>query len=159
MKVQLHWICYWDLSISLSFKFFGVHFCLNWWSFNLVMHLDFWGWGGGDCACVWSFCNFVLLLVFSWYQIRTLGMLRSRFESLPKAFNQCLIPSDTSKKRGFRAAFSSKPSKVWILVLQPLLDSTSNVHLNCFVHNFLLFHHLVHSNCLRHLRALKKKKK
>nr|CAB3451615.1 unnamed protein product [Digitaria exilis] len=44
-------------------------------------------------------------------EIRTLGMLRSRFESLPKAFNQCLIPSDTSKKRGFRAAFSSKPSK------------------------------------------------
>ncbi|KAK8463631.1 hypothetical protein SEVIR_1G386100v4 [Setaria viridis] len=44
-------------------------------------------------------------------EIRTLGMLRSRFESLPKAFNQCLIPSDTSKRRGFRAAFSSKPSK------------------------------------------------
>jgi callose synthase len=44
-------------------------------------------------------------------EIRTLGMLRSRFQSLPKAFNQCLIPSDTSKKRGFRAAFSSKPSK------------------------------------------------
>ncbi|CAN6245484.1 unnamed protein product [Urochloa humidicola] len=44
-------------------------------------------------------------------EIRTLGMLRSRFESLPKAFNQCLIPSDTSKKRGFRAAFSSKPAK------------------------------------------------
>lgn len=43
-------------------------------------------------------------------EIRTLGMLRSRFESLPKAFNQCLIPSDTSKRRGFRAAFS-KPSK------------------------------------------------
>jgi hypothetical protein len=58
-------------------------------------------------------------------------MLRSRFESLPKAFNQCLIPSDTSKKRGLRAAFSSnKPSKVWILVLQPLFDSRSNVHLN-----------------------------
>ncbi|CAD6241520.1 unnamed protein product [Miscanthus lutarioriparius] len=43
-------------------------------------------------------------------EIRTLGMLRSRFESLPKAFNQCLIPSDTSKRRGLRAAFS-KPSK------------------------------------------------
>ncbi|KAL5206999.1 hypothetical protein ABZP36_031434 [Zizania latifolia] len=44
-------------------------------------------------------------------EIRTLGMLRSRFESLPKAFNQRLIPSDSNKRRGFRAAFSSKPSK------------------------------------------------
>ncbi|KAK3155754.1 hypothetical protein QOZ80_2BG0207100 [Eleusine coracana subsp. coracana] len=44
-------------------------------------------------------------------EIRTLGMLRSRFESLPKAFNEFLIPSDTNKRRGIRAAFSSKPSK------------------------------------------------
>ncbi|KAL6591573.1 hypothetical protein ACP70R_050076 [Stipagrostis hirtigluma subsp. patula] len=44
-------------------------------------------------------------------EIRTLGMLRSRFASLPKAFNQCLIPSDANKRRGFRAAFSTKPSK------------------------------------------------
>ncbi|GJN22579.1 hypothetical protein PR202_gb10159 [Eleusine coracana subsp. coracana] len=51
-----------------------------------------------------------LLLVLS-NQIRTLGMLRSRFESLPKAFNEFLIPSDTNKRRGIRAAFSSKPSK------------------------------------------------
>jgi hypothetical protein len=74
--------------------------------------------------------NFALLLV-SWGQIRTLGMLRSLFESLPKAFNQCLIPSDKSKKRWFQAPFSStKPSKVWLLVLQPLIDNRSNVHLN-----------------------------
>jgi callose synthase len=44
-------------------------------------------------------------------EIRTLGMLRSRFESLPKAFNQRLIPSDSNKRRGIRAAFSSKPTK------------------------------------------------
>uniref|UniRef100_A0A0E0K7D1 1,3-beta-glucan synthase n=1 Tax=Oryza punctata TaxID=4537 RepID=A0A0E0K7D1_ORYPU len=44
-------------------------------------------------------------------EIRTLGMLRSRFESLPKAFNQRLIPSDSNKRRGLRAAFSSKPTK------------------------------------------------
>ncbi|VAI63956.1 unnamed protein product [Triticum turgidum subsp. durum] len=43
-------------------------------------------------------------------EIRTLGMLRSRFESLPKAFNDHLIPND-SKRRGFRSAFSSKPYK------------------------------------------------
>ncbi|OEL35618.1 Callose synthase 2 [Dichanthelium oligosanthes] len=42
-------------------------------------------------------------------EIRTLGMLRSRFESLPVAFNERLIPSDANKNRGFRAAFSRKP--------------------------------------------------
>jgi hypothetical protein len=42
-------------------------------------------------------------------QIRTLGMLRSRFESLPVAFNERLIPSDTNKGKGLRAVFSRKP--------------------------------------------------
>uniref|UniRef100_J3MHU9 1,3-beta-glucan synthase n=1 Tax=Oryza brachyantha TaxID=4533 RepID=J3MHU9_ORYBR len=44
-------------------------------------------------------------------EIRTLGMLRSRFESLPEAFNEHLIPSDSHKSKGLRAAFSGKPSK------------------------------------------------
>ncbi|KAI3705428.1 hypothetical protein L1987_75665 [Smallanthus sonchifolius] len=42
-------------------------------------------------------------------EIRTLGMLRSRFESLPGAFNGCLIPpekSDTVKKKGLKATLS-----------------------------------------------------
>ncbi|KAK1670165.1 hypothetical protein QYE76_058324 [Lolium multiflorum] len=43
-------------------------------------------------------------------EIRTLGMLRSRFESLPEAFNEHLIPNE-SKRRGFRSTFSSKPSQ------------------------------------------------
>ncbi|KAL5555549.1 hypothetical protein UlMin_037785, partial [Ulmus minor] len=34
-------------------------------------------------------------------EIRTLGMLRSRFQSLPGAFNTYLVPSDKSRKRGF----------------------------------------------------------
>ncbi|XP_043697795.1 callose synthase 5 [Telopea speciosissima] len=34
-------------------------------------------------------------------EIRTLGMLRSRFQSLPGAFNSCLVPSDKSQRRGF----------------------------------------------------------
>ncbi|XVE83338.1 hypothetical protein DITRI_Ditri16bG0080900 [Diplodiscus trichospermus] len=34
-------------------------------------------------------------------EIRTLGMLRSRFQSLPGAFNAYLVPSDKSQKRGF----------------------------------------------------------
>ncbi|GAV58897.1 Glucan_synthase domain-containing protein/DUF605 domain-containing protein/FKS1_dom1 domain-containing protein [Cephalotus follicularis] len=34
-------------------------------------------------------------------EIRTLGMLRSRFQSLPGAFNTCLVPSDKTQKRGF----------------------------------------------------------
>ncbi|AQK80817.1 Putative glycosyl transferase family protein [Zea mays] len=44
-------------------------------------------------------------------EIRTLGMLRSRFESLPEAFNERLIPSDANKSKGLRAAFSSRPKK------------------------------------------------
>ncbi|KAE8693187.1 Callose synthase 3 [Hibiscus syriacus] len=34
-------------------------------------------------------------------EIRTLGMLRSRFQSLPGAFNTYLVPTDKSIKRGF----------------------------------------------------------
>ncbi|ESR59155.1 callose synthase 3 [Citrus sinensis] len=41
-------------------------------------------------------------------EIRTLGMLRSRFQSLPGAFNGCLIPEERSepKKKGLRATLS-----------------------------------------------------
>ncbi|KAL6341057.1 hypothetical protein AAG906_032172 [Vitis piasezkii] len=41
-------------------------------------------------------------------EIRTLGMLRSRFQSLPGAFNACLIPEEKSepKKKGLKATFS-----------------------------------------------------
>ncbi|KAG4959278.1 hypothetical protein JHK82_035988 [Glycine max] len=38
--------------------------------------------------------------------IRTLSMLRSRFQSLPGAFNTCLVPSD--KKQKGRFSFSKK---------------------------------------------------
>ncbi|KAL5719463.1 Callose synthase 3 [Ranunculus cassubicifolius] len=43
-------------------------------------------------------------------EIRTLGMLRSRFESLPGAFNARLIPLEktTKRKKGFAATFSRK---------------------------------------------------
>ncbi|WOK98407.1 callose synthase 3-like [Canna indica] len=44
-------------------------------------------------------------------EIRTLGMLRSRFLSLPHAFSDRLIPpekSEASKRRGLRASLSSK---------------------------------------------------
>ncbi|XP_021713855.1 callose synthase 5-like isoform X2 [Chenopodium quinoa] len=34
-------------------------------------------------------------------EIRTLGMLRTRFQALPGAFNHCLVPSEKSRKRGF----------------------------------------------------------
>ncbi|KAG5566203.1 hypothetical protein RHGRI_001966 [Rhododendron griersonianum] len=52
--------------------------------------------------------------------IRTLGMLRSRFQSLPGAFNACLIPeekSEPAKKKGLKASlsfsrnFAENPSK------------------------------------------------
>ncbi|KAK6164246.1 hypothetical protein DH2020_001110 [Rehmannia glutinosa] len=44
-------------------------------------------------------------------EIRTLGMLRSRFQSLPGAFNACLIPeekTEPAKKKGLKATFSRK---------------------------------------------------
>ncbi|KAI8573091.1 hypothetical protein RHMOL_Rhmol01G0251800 [Rhododendron molle] len=53
-------------------------------------------------------------------EIRTLGMLRSRFQSLPGAFNACLIPeekSEPAKKKGLKASlsfsrsFAENPSK------------------------------------------------
>ncbi|KAL3617345.1 Callose synthase 5 [Castilleja foliolosa] len=34
-------------------------------------------------------------------EIRTLGMLRSRFQSIPGAFNDFLVPSDKTRKRGY----------------------------------------------------------
>ncbi|XP_011086981.1 callose synthase 1 [Sesamum indicum] len=42
-------------------------------------------------------------------EIRTLGMLRSRFLSLPGAFNACLIPAEKDEKpKGLKATFSRK---------------------------------------------------
>lgn len=52
-------------------------------------------------------------------QIRTLGMLRSRFQSLPGAFNACLVPnekSESAKKRGIKATFFRKFDQVWLLI-------------------------------------------
>ncbi|XP_057966118.1 callose synthase 5 [Malania oleifera] len=43
-------------------------------------------------------------------EIRTLGMLRSRFQSLPGAFNTHLVPSDKTQKRGF--SFSKRFTEV-----------------------------------------------
>ncbi|KAH9624031.1 hypothetical protein KSS87_008624, partial [Heliosperma pusillum] len=49
-------------------------------------------------------------------EIRTLMMVRSRFQSLPGAFNDCLVPSDKPKKgfslsKGFAEASASKRSE------------------------------------------------
>ncbi|XP_048140588.1 callose synthase 3 [Rhodamnia argentea] len=47
-------------------------------------------------------------------EIRTLGMLRSRFEDLPKVFNACLIPQEKAalKKKGFKATLSKSFDKI-----------------------------------------------
>ncbi|XP_019187117.1 PREDICTED: callose synthase 2-like [Ipomoea nil] len=47
-------------------------------------------------------------------EIRTLGMLRSRFQSLPGAFNACLIPLEKKEKakKGLTAALSRKFDEV-----------------------------------------------
>lgn len=47
----------------------------------------------------------IMVVSYSDLQIRTLGMLRSRFHTLPYAFNACLCPpllrSDQKKRKGF----------------------------------------------------------
>lgn len=55
-----------------------------------------------------------LLFASNWFQIRTLGMLRSRFLSLPGAFNACLIPEENGerKKKGLKATLSRKFAEV-----------------------------------------------
>ncbi|XAR54308.1 1,3-beta-glucan synthase [Bertholletia excelsa] len=47
-------------------------------------------------------------------EIRTLGMLRSRFQSLPGAFNACLIPLEKNKepKKGLKATLSRKYDEI-----------------------------------------------
>uniref|UniRef100_A0AAU6MV01 1,3-beta-glucan synthase n=1 Tax=Paeonia lactiflora TaxID=35924 RepID=A0AAU6MV01_PAELC len=48
-------------------------------------------------------------------EIRTLQMLRSRFQSLPGAFNDCLIPvekNENAKKKGLKATFSRKYDEI-----------------------------------------------
>ncbi|KAL9175691.1 hypothetical protein ABFS82_02G128300 [Erythranthe guttata] len=46
-------------------------------------------------------------------EIRTLGMLRSRFQSLPGAFNACLIPAEkVEKPKGLKATFSRKFAEI-----------------------------------------------
>ncbi|KAL8495893.1 hypothetical protein ACS0TY_019858 [Phlomoides rotata] len=46
-------------------------------------------------------------------EIRTLGMLRSRFQSLPGAFNACLIPAEKNEKpKGLKATFSRRYTEV-----------------------------------------------
>lgn len=46
-------------------------------------------------------------------EIRTLVMLRSRFQSLPGAFNDCLIPEENNEKpKGIKARFSRKFAEI-----------------------------------------------
>lgn len=61
--------------------------------------------------CNFTFCNHFIVY---WFQIRTLGMLRSRFESLPGAFNACLIPEEKSepRKKGLKATLSRRFDQV-----------------------------------------------
>lgn len=61
------------------------------------------------------FWTFVFTLnYFNSFQIRTLGMLRSRFRSLPGAFNACLIPEERiePKKKGLKATLSRNFAQV-----------------------------------------------
>lgn len=56
------------------------------------------------------------LFSFSFFiQIRTLELLRSRFDSIPGAFNACLVPTDQTEKKkskGLKATFSRRFDQV-----------------------------------------------
>lgn len=56
------------------------------------------------------------------FQIRTLGMLRSRFQSIPGAFNACLIPSENieRKKKGLKATLSRNFEEVLYFIFYNL---------------------------------------
>ncbi|KAF7130413.1 hypothetical protein RHSIM_Rhsim10G0135300 [Rhododendron simsii] len=64
--------------------------------------------------------------------IRTLGMLRSRFQSLPGAFNTYLVPSDKTKKMGF--SFSKRFEEVssWVTKLNLVSDLAISFN-NCLL--------------------------
>ncbi|KAG5529066.1 hypothetical protein RHGRI_029661 [Rhododendron griersonianum] len=71
-------------------------------------------------------------LLMWWSQIRTLGMLRSRFQSLPGAFNTYLVPSDKTKKMGF--SFSKRFEEVssWVTKLN-LVSNLAISFNNCLL--------------------------
>lgn len=51
--------------------------------------------------------EFLDSFVNSFIQIRTLGMLRSRFQSLPGAFNETLVPKDEKEGKKKRKGLSA----------------------------------------------------
>lgn len=66
-----------------------------------------------------SFPFLISFYLISCIQIRTLGMLRSRFQSLPGAFNACLVPKEQPehKKKGLKATFSRRfPNVSYLLI-------------------------------------------
>lgn len=92
----------------VGFIFFILVLCINKY---LSWNSSFWEL---SYPCLLSLIFLGLLFCHCFSQIRTLGMLRSRFQSLPGAFNACLIPLEKTenKKRGLKATFSRKFSEV-----------------------------------------------
>lgn len=91
-----------------------------------------------SCSHFFSFSVRLCLKRSVFYlQIRTLGMLRSRFQSLPGAFNARLVPnekSETTKKRGFMATFFRKFNQVWLLLLYQQMKHMPQT--TCFFYPF-----------------------
>lgn len=59
------------------------------------------------CWVCQSLLTYALRFLLLLKQIRTLGMLRSRFQSLPGAFNTYLVPNDKADKKRFSLSKSS----------------------------------------------------
>lgn len=66
-------------------------------------------------------------------QIRTLGMLRSRFDSIPLAINSCLIPveaSDAKRKKGLKSYLHNRFKEVPFYTLNISLQISSDLIAN-----------------------------
>lgn len=82
-------------------------------------------------------------------QIRTLGMLRSRFQSLPGAFNGCLIPKEkgeAAKKKGLKATLSRKFDAVRFSFCY-LFSSTICILFNDLIFISLFIYHCIFYEC------------
>ncbi|KAM7257949.1 hypothetical protein ACFE04_013690 [Oxalis oulophora] len=65
-------------------------------------------------------------------EIRTLGMLRSRFQSLPGAFNTYLVPTEKTRKKGFSLSkrFAEVVTILWSNYLDIVILSDEKAHDN-----------------------------
>jgi hypothetical protein len=82
--------------------------------------------------------------IFWMRQIRTLGMLRSRFDSIPLAINSCLIPAETSdakRKKGLKSYLHNRFKEVPCCTLNIFLQTSNGLTANFVVFFIFILHY------------------